>query len=168
VQLAITFDRASIRTLALETSLPTDSPHLAFLLWAAAALVLPRPDRRLRAALGLPACLLGAASLRLAGGYPAPRVFLAISAALLLIGVVPVASNRRCLREVRATPPGGDLGRPAPLAFLIARPVGGGPVRRCWWRRADRPRRCSGQRRVGAAGDAVRWLDARLRRRTSW
>jgi hypothetical protein len=131
-------------------------------------LVLPRPDRRLRAALGLPACLLGAASLRLAGGDAAPHIFLAISAALLLIGVVPVALQ--AVRSLRET----DTGRrqavisliltAAGLA-LIAKPVwAGGPVRTVLV--------AAGLILLGAvlrvaaglvrAGDAVRWLDARL------
>jgi hypothetical protein len=164
----VTFDRASIRTLALETSLPTDSPHLAFLLLAAATLVLPRPDRRLRAALGLPACLLGAASLRLAGGDPAPRVFLAISAALLLIGVVPVAIQAlRSLREVHARrlPAVISVALAAAGLALIVGPVwAGGPLRTGLV--------AAGLILLGAvlraaaglvrAGDAVRWLDARL------
>lgn len=164
----VTFDRASKRSLALETSLPTDSPHLAFLLLTAAALMLPRPDRRLRAALGLPAALIGAASLRLAGGYPAPRVFLAISAALLLIGIVPVAIQAvRSLREVHARrlPAAISLALAAAGLALILRPVwAGGPVRTVLV--------AAGLILLGAvlrvaaglvrAGDAVRWLDTRL------
>lgn len=164
----VTFDRDSIRTLALETSLPTDSPHLAFLLLTAAALVLPRPDRRLRAALGLPACLLGAASLRLAAGDPAPRTFLAISAALLLIGVVPVALQAAIsLRETNVGRRQAALSLALAIAVLalIARPVwAGGPLRTVLV--------AAGLILLGAvlrvasglvrAGDAVRWLDARL------
>ncbi len=164
----VTFDRASNQGLALETSLPTDSPHLAFLLLTAAALMLPRPDRRLRAALGLPAALIGAASLRLAGGYPAPRVFLAISAALLLIGVVPVAIQAvRSLREVHARrlPAAISVALAAASLALIVRPAwAGGPVRTLLV--------AAGLILLGAvlrvaaglvrAGDAVRWLDARL------
>jgi hypothetical protein len=164
----VTFDRASNRSLALETSLPTDSPHLAFLLLTAAALMLPRPDRRLRAALGLPAALLGAASLRLAGGYPAPRVFLAVSGALLLLGVVPVAIQAvRSLREDHSQRllAAISLALAAAGLALIVRPVwAGGPVRTVLV--------AAGLILLGAvlrvaaglvrAGDAVRWLDARL------
>ena len=164
----VTFDPASTWSLALETFLPTDSPHLAFLLLTAAALVLPHADRRLRAALGLPAALLGAASLRLAGGDPAPRIFLAISAALLLIGVVPVTIEAvRSLREIQAPrlPAVISVALATAGLSLIVRPAwAGGLVRTVLV--------AAGLILLGAvlrvaaglvrAGDAVRWLDARL------
>jgi hypothetical protein len=142
-----------------------------------AALLLPTPADRFRAALGLPAFLLGSASLPSLPDFRGPSLTVWISGALLLLGPALLA-----LAAWRARPRLG-LSRPAP--WLVVAGVAAGLA--AAWPTLDQGGALPAALTAGALafggllvwmvaerlglGRAVRWLDDRipaLRGRYSW